>query len=383
MFAADLEAHRAQLTQEIRGKSVLVVGGAGSIGSSFVRALLPFEPASLVVVDTNENALTELTRDLRSSGAYVPDDYLTYPMSYADRVFDKMFRARGGFDIVTNFAAHKHVRSEKDIYSIEALLTNNVIAARGLLELLKEYPPQHFFCVSTDKAAGPVNVMGASKKMMEELIMAYRGDFPVATARFANVAFSNGSLPAGFVERIQKHQPISAPNDVTRYFVSPDESGQICLLACVLGRSGEVFFPKLGKEQTTTFSTVATRFLEAHGYRVVPCSSEAEAIERAKTLHSGSKEYPVFFSGSDTSGEKPYEEFYLPGEEVDTDRFASIGVIRPGAVRTHAEIDRAVDRIQALFESENLQKSDVVEALRSFLGTFDHMETGRNLDSKM
>ena len=230
MFAADIEANRDKLRAEIERKSVLVIGGAGTIGSSYIRAVLPFRPSKLVVVDISENGLTELTRDLRSTyGMYVPEEYRTYPLSFADPVFEKIFRAEQGFDIVANFSAHKHVRSEKDKYSVQALLENNVLKARKLLDLLSEYPPRHFFCVSTDKAANPVNIMGASKKIMEEMIMAYSSRFKISTARFANVAFSNGSLLAGFIDRLMKRQPLSSPNDVKRYFVSPEESGQICM----------------------------------------------------------------------------------------------------------------------------------------------------------
>ena len=246
MFLEDLQQNESKLQNRIDGRTVLVIGGAGSIGSSFIKAVLPYEPQTLVVVDLNENALTELTRELRSSSSIpVPVDYVTYPMDYASGVFSKMFRARGGFDIVANFSAHKHVRSEKDIYSIEALLYNNVINAKKLLDLLSEFPPEAYFCVSTDKAANPVNIMGASKRIMEDLIFSYSEKFPVKTARFANVAFSNGSLPEGFLKRIEKQQPLSAPCDVKRYFVSPEESGQICLLSCILGESREIFFPKL------------------------------------------------------------------------------------------------------------------------------------------
>ena len=254
MFLSDIEKNREALTAKIEGKTVCVIGGAGSIGSSFIKAILPFKPATLVVVDTNENALAELTRDLRSTkGMYVPADYVTYPMDFASPVFEKMFVKRGGFNIVGNFSAHKHVRSEKDIYSVEALLQNNVLHAKLLLDLLTQYPPEEYFCVSTDKAANPVNIMGASKRIMEDVIFSYSDKFLVKTARFANVAFSNGSLPAGFLARIQKLQPLSAPSDVRRYFVSPEESGQICLLACILGENRAIFFPKLEEAQMMTF----------------------------------------------------------------------------------------------------------------------------------
>ena len=282
MFVADIDNNRELLTEKIRDKSVLVIGGAGSIGSSFIKAILPFRPGSLVVVDTNENALAELTRDLRSTrGMYIPEDFVTYPMDFSSPVFRKMFVARRGFDIAANFSAHKHVRSEKDIYSVEALLQNNVIHARQLLDLLSEYPPEEYFCVSTDKAANPVNIMGASKRIMEDLIFSYSDSFPVKTARFANVAFSNGSLPAGFLERINKLQPLSAPSDVKRYFVSPEESGQICMMACILGENRAIFFPKLEEAQMMTFDAIGTALLHEHGYEVLECSTDEEAIEKA------------------------------------------------------------------------------------------------------
>ena len=259
MFLHDIKNNNEAISEKIMGKSILVIGGAGSIGSSFIKSVLRFKPDTLVVVDINENSLAELTRDLRSTkGISVPANYITYPMDFASSVFKKMFVNHGGFDIVGNFSAHKHVRSEKDIYSIEALLQNNLLHAKQLLDLLSAFPPEEYFCVSTDKAANPVNIMGASKRIMEDLIFSYSDRFPVKTARFANVAFSNGSLPAGFLARIQKLQPLSAPLDVKRYFVSPEESGQICMLACMLGNNREIFFPKLEKAQMMTFDEIGT-----------------------------------------------------------------------------------------------------------------------------
>ena len=257
MFEADIQANAEKLTAEIKGKKVCVVGGAGSIGSSFIKAVLRFEPASVVVVDLNENGLAELVRDVRSTeGLYVPEEFRCYTLNFADPIFERIFREEKGFDIFANFSAHKHVRSEKDKYSVQALIENNDIKAKKLMDLLAVFPPKHFFCVSTDKAANPVNIMGASKRIMEDLVMAYNSHFKVTTARFANVAFSNGSLPDGWIHRLQKKQPLAAPSDVKRYFVSPEESGQICMLACILGNGGEVFFPKLGEDQMLTFSAI-------------------------------------------------------------------------------------------------------------------------------
>lgn len=384
MFLEDIENNREELSEKISDKKVLVIGGAGSIGSSFIKAILPFRPATLVVVDTNENALAELTRDLRSTkGMFVPEEYIPYPMDFASPTFRKMFISRKGFDIVANFSAHKHVRSEKDIYSVEALLQNNVLHAKILLDLLSEYPPEEYFCVSTDKAANPVNVMGASKRIMEDVIFSYSDRFPVKTARFANVAFSNGSLPAGFLERLRKLQPISAPSDVKRYFVSPEESGQICMLSCMLGENRAIFFPKLEEEQMMTFDSIATNLLKEHGYKVLQCESDEEAIDKSDTLKAGSDEYPVHYEVSDTSGEKPYEEFYTDTESVDMERFKSLGVITEKQICDREKLEILFDKLEAVFATEDVKKSDVVSIIGEYLPNFSHIETGKSLDSKM
>lgn len=384
MFRPDIDKNREVLYKKIAGKSVVVIGGAGSIGSSFIKAILPFKPATLVVVDTNENALAELTRDLRSTkGMYVPDDYIPYPMDFASPVFDKMFRARGGFDIVGNFSAHKHVRSEKDIYSIEVLLQNNVLHAKFLLDLLSEYPPEEYFCVSTDKAANPVNIMGASKRVMEDVIFSYSDKFPVKTARFANVAFSNGSLPAGFLARIQKLQPLSAPSDVRRYFVSPEESGQICLLSCILGENRAIFFPKFAEAQMVTFDAIGTELLKAHGYEVLKCTSDEEAIDKAEELKKGSKHYPVHYSVSDTSGEKLFEEFVTDTETADMNRFSSLGVITGKQIPDKGRIGALFKEFNAAFDKQETTKEEIVRIMKDYLPNFEHIERGRSLDSKM
>ena len=384
MFASDIEANRVRLREEIEGKSVLVIGGAGTIGSSYIRAMLPFRPSKLVVVDISENGLTELTRDLRSTyGMYVPEEYRTYPLNFADPIFEKIFRAEKGFDIVANFSAHKHVRSEKDKYSVQALLENNVLKARRLLDLLCEFPPRHFFCVSTDKAANPVNIMGASKKIMEDMIISYASRFKITTARFANVAFSNGSLLAGFVERLMKRQPLSSPNDVKRYFVSPEESGQICMLACILGKNREIFFPKLGEEQMMTFSSIADKFLDSLGYGVKHCASEEEARKFAKEMAADSKEYPVYYFSSDTTGEKSFEEFYVAGERVNMERFGALGVIEDVQAREKAEVDGFLEKLTEVLALPGVEKADIVQVMKGFIPNFEHVEKGKNLDQKM
>lgn len=383
MFLTDIEENKEELRKKIEGKSVLVIGGAGSIGSSFIKALLPFKPSTLVVVDINENALAELTRDLRSTkGMYVPEDYLPYPMDFSSPVFEKMFRNRGGFDIVGNFSAHKHVRSEKDIYSVEALIQNNVLHAKLLLDLLVEFPPEEYFCVSTDKAANPVNIMGASKRIMEDVIFAYSDKFPVKTARFANVAFSNGSLPAGFLARLQKLQPISAPSDVKRYFVSPEESGQICMLACMLGKNREIFFPRLEEEQMITFDKIATAFLKENGFEILDCDSDEEAIERAEDLKNGSLKYPVHYSKSNTSGEKGYEEFYTEQESIDLNKLKALGVVTGKDIPDKEKIKALFTKLNKAFENET-SKEEIVAIMKEYLLNFEHIETGKSLDSKM
>ncbi len=383
-FADDIEANKGILSREIAGKSVCVIGGAGSIGSSFIKAVVRFHPRSLVVIDLNENGLAELTRDLRSSAdIHVPDEYRVYTLNFADPIFARIFREEKGFDIVANFSAHKHVRSEKDRYSVQALIENNDIKAKKLMDLLCEFPPKHFFCVSTDKAANPVNIMGASKRIMEDLVMAYNSRFKVTTARFANVAFSNGSLPDGWLYRILKKQPLTAPCDVKRYFVSPEESGQICMLACILGRGGEVFFPKLGEDQMLTFSEICDSFIEAEGFRKKACSNDDEAKQFAAHMPYETTEYPVVYFKSDTTGEKAYEEFYVPGEKVNLERFRSLGVVEGTSRRPMNEIDRFFGELEELFTREDFTKAAVVEAIKRFLPNFEHEEKGKNLDQKM
>lgn len=384
MFEDDIYENRKLILEKIRGKSVLVIGGAGSIGASFIKAILGFEPASLVVVDYNENALAELTRELRSTkGMYIPKDFVTYPMDFASPVFEKMFRRREGFDIVANFSAHKHVRSEKDIYSVEALLQNNVLHAKKLLDLLVEYPPEEYFCVSTDKAANPVNIMGASKRIMEDLIFSYSDKFPVKTARFANVAFSNGSLPAGFLARIQKLQPLSAPSDVRRYFVSPEESGQICMLACVLGKNREIFFPLLEESQMVTFDKIASALLQEYGYEVLECNSDEEAVEKAVELKEGSNRYPVHYTASNTSGEKAYEEFYTDLETIDMNRMKALGVVTGKDIPNKGNIEVLLKKLEDVFDKKDVTKEEIVEIIKAYLPNFEHIETGKSLDSKM
>ena len=381
----DLARFDTDLKKRINGKKVLVIGGAGTIGSFYIKAILKFNIKSLVVVDINENGLTELVRDLRSSTGYnIPEDFISYPVNFGDRVFEKLFRKIGPFDIVANFAAHKHVRSEKDVFSIEAMIENNVLRARKLLDLLVEFPPEHFFCVSTDKAANPVNIMGASKKLMEELIMSYSSLIPIKTARFANVAFSNGSLPLGFLDRINKKQPWSCPLDIKRFFVSPQEAGELCLIACIMGESGDIFFPKLDEEKDMIpFEQIALDLLTTLGLKADICITEEEAKTKALMLNDNSTSYPICFFGSNTSGEKSYEEFFTEEEQVDMISFINLGVIKNSKKRSRKEIDEIINRFYSLFESNEISKSAVVEIINEYLPNFQHIEKGKGLDQNM
>ena len=382
-FENDLINNKEKLTKEIKGKSILVIGGAGTIGSSYIKASLRYHPSELIVVDTNENGLTELTRTLRSdSNIIVPETYLTYPMSFNSDVFYKMAKSHGAFDIVANFAAHKHVRSEKDSFSIEAMIKNNVLDAKRLLDYLKRNKPSHFFCVSTDKAANPVNVMGGSKKMMENVIMSYSKDLKITTARFANVAFSNGSLLYGYIERLLQRQPISCPSDVKRFFVSPKESGEICLLTSILGNSGDIYFPKLNENQLVNFKSITEDFFKYLNKDIKICKTEKEAKEIALKLLDNSS-YPVYFFKTDTSGEKLYEEFYTSEDEVNFELYESIGVVTNSLKPSFSDIELTIKEIETLFKREFYNKKDIIKIMNKILPNFNHIETGKTLDQKM
>ena len=382
-FHDDLIINRKKLINEIKGKSILVIGGAGTIGSSFIKVALNYSPSELIVVDNNENGLTELTRTLRSdSTIIVPENYLTYPMSFNSDVFYKMLKKHGKFDVVANFAAHKHVRSEKDSFSIEAMIRNNVLDAKRLLDYLKQTKPSHFFCVSTDKAANPVNVMGGSKKLMENVIMSYSKDLKITTARFANVAFSNGSLLYGYLERLLQRQPISCPSDVKRFFVSPEESGEICLLTCILGNSGDIYFPKLNEDQLVNFKEITEDFFKYLGKEIKICNNEYEAKEYAINTTDDSP-YPIYFFKTDTSGEKLYEEFYTSEDQINLKKFNSIGIIKNSIKPSFSDVDLIIQEIESLFKSDSYEKEDIIKVMNKLLPDFNHIETGKTLDQKM
>jgi FlaA1/EpsC-like NDP-sugar epimerase len=379
-FDYDLEKFSKSLFENINGKSILVIGGAGTIGSSYIQQILKYKPSKVTVVDINENGLTELTRDLRSSNLldYSPE-YITYPVNLLSDTFDKVFNS-DTWQVVANFSAHKHVRSEKDKISVEALIKNNVFGAIKLLSLCQENPPNYFFSVSTDKAANPVNIMGASKSLMEKLILSQKNNFRVSTARFANVAFSNGSLLDGFIYRLNKKQPLSCPDDIKRFFVTPEQSGQICLLATFLGDSGNIFFPKLDfhKDQIY-FKEIALDFLKKNGFEPELVLSEQEAKEFDFDKYP--TKYPIYFFKTDTSGEKTYEEFFTEEEDYEINKYDSLGFINTPDVKISFE--EVESDFEAVFSNPNSQKSDIINIIKQYVPDFMHIETGKHLDQKM
>jgi FlaA1/EpsC-like NDP-sugar epimerase len=382
-FEADIQNRFNDLENEISNKNVLVIGGGGTIGSNYITSILKFRPARVVVVDTNENGLTELVRSVRSTpGLFVPNEFITYPVNLGDGIFEKIYRHYKPFDIIANFAAHKHVRSEKDIFSIEAMIENNLFNAYRLLQMIEQDQPQHFFCVSTDKAANPVNIMGATKKLMEELVMQFASSLNCTTARFANVAFSNGSLLDGFLNRMMYRQALSVPSDVKRYFVSPSESGEICMMASVLGATGDIFFPKLKEDELTSFYDITNSFLGELGYSMDRCDSETEAKEKSLLIGESGK-YPVYVSASNTSGEKLYEEFYTETEVVDCSTFESLGIVKNDTANKSPKNMAVVEELKKAFKKVDINKSNIVNILSDHITTFEHIEKGMSLDLKM
>ena len=379
-FNEDILKNKNILSNKICDQNILVIGGAGTIGSSYIKQILKYKPSKITVVDINENGLTELTRDLRSSNLldYNPE-YITYPVNLLSDTFDKIFNSET-WQVVANFSAHKHVRSEKDKISVEALMKNNVYGAIKLLNLCEGNPPKYFFSVSTDKAANPVNIMGASKSLMEKLILSKKNEFRVSTARFANVAFSNGSLLDGFIYRLNKKQPLSCPEDIKRFFVTPEQSGQICLLATFLGNTGNIFFPKLDfhKDQIY-FKEIALDFLKENGFEPILVQSEKEAKEF--DFDSNPLKYPIYFFKTDTSGEKTYEEFYTEEEDYEINKYDSLGFINTlDVVISFEEVE---SDFETVFNNSNSQKSDIVRRIKKYVPDFEHIETGKHLDQKM
>lgn len=386
LLAEDVAAHEAELTELVRSSRFLVLGGAGSIGQAVVKELFRRGPRKLHVVDLSENNLVEVVRDLRSSLGYIAGDFQTYALDIGSPEYDAFLRHDGAYDYVLNLSALKHVRSERDPFTLMRMIQVNVLNTDRTARAAAEAGARKYFGVSTDKATNPVNMMGASKRIMELFLARRSRDIDVSTARFANVAFSDGSLLHGFEQRLAKRQPIVAPDDVRRYFVTPKESGELCLMSCLLGESGDVFFPRLSDDlHLVTFAEIALNYLRGRGFEPVLCESEEEARALAATLPDQGR-WPCLFSTSDTTGEKAFEEFHAAGDDVDWSRFANLGVIRDAIVADPAG-DAAVamfeERIGAMRARGAWDKREIVELFTTVVPEFRHQETGTYLDGKM
>ena len=379
----DLKQHAVQLGEEVADSRFLIIGAAGSIGQAVTREIFARHPKTLHAVDINENNLVELVRDIRSSLGYIGGDFRTFALDAGSLEFQALVRSEGPYDYVLNLSALKHVRSEKDAYTLMRMIQVNILNTLLTIDLAKEFGAKKYFCVSTDKAANPVNMMGASKRIMEMFLLRAGDQLPISTARFANVAFSDGSLLHGFNMRLQKQQPISAPNDVRRYFVTPPEAGQLCLLSALLGDSRDIFFPKLSAElNLITFSDIAGRFLETRGYRPKVYQSEEEARQAVATCREKGQ-WPCYFFKSDTTGEKDFEEFFTETEKIDLDQFESIGIVKNGARADDAHLDAFIENINRLRHQGVWAKQEVVDLFMDLLPEFHHLETGKYLDGRM
>jgi FlaA1/EpsC-like NDP-sugar epimerase len=383
LFKTDLVLHTEILNSLVQSSRFLIVGGAGSIGQAVTREIFTRNPAKLHVVDINENNMVELVREIRSTLGYSTSDFRTFAVDCGSREFEALTAAEGPYDYVLNLSALKHVRSEKDPYTLMRMIEVNVFNTLKSLSIARGGGARKYFCVSTDKAANPVNLMGASKRIMELFLLRESITQTISMARFANVAFSDGSLLYGFNQRFAKRQPISAPNDVRRYFITPQESGELCLLSCLLGENRDIFFPKLSEaHHLTTFSDIAVRYLNGLGYDAFECDSEDEARGRAQELISA-KKWPCYFFKSDTTGEKEFEEFFTPAEDLDMERFSSVGVIRNAAIYDPKALDRFEDGVRMLRDSGRWTKPQLIELVFEILPGFSHLETGKYLDQRM
>lgn len=383
LFGDDIASHEEGLSEVVRGSRFLVVGGAGSIGQAVSREIFKRNPRALHVVDISENNLVEFVRDIRSTLGYGDGDFRTFAIDFGSREFDALMAAGDGYDYVLNLSALKHVRSEKDPFTLMRLIQVNILNTLSTLATARAKGAKKFFAVSTDKAANPVNMMGASKRIMEMFLMRESLTIPISTARFANVAFSDGSLLHGFNQRLAKNQPISAPNDVRRYFVTPQEAGELCLMSCVTGGNRDIFFPKLSEAlNLTRFSDIAVRYLESRGFTPYQCETEDEARGRAEELIA-TRQWPVYFFSSDTTGEKDFEEFFTDAETLDMDRFQSIGVILNEPEFEEEKLAAFLAGISRIRAQPNWGKSEIVDLFNEVIPDFDHKETGRYLDSRM
>lgn len=383
LFVSDISGHEEPLYQIVSASRFLVIGGAGSIGQSVTREIFKRDPKILHVVDISENNVVELVRDIRSTLGYIKGDFRTFAIDCSKPEFSALMQWSGSYDYVLNLSALKHVRSEKDPFTLMRLIEVNILNTISTLAAAKTCGATKYFCVSTDKAANPVNMMGASKRIMEMFLMRASLEIPISTARFANVAFSDGSLLHGFNQRFAKRQPITAPNDVRRYFVTPQESGELCLISCLLGENRDIFFPKLSEDlHLTTFSDIAVRYLADLGYKAYECVTEDEARERASELIA-KKQWPCYFFASDTTGEKDFEEFFTVNEVLDMNRFNSVGVIKNEPIFDELKLQYFTDTIEVMRSQSTWDKPEIVALFNTMIPDFAHMETGKYLDGRM
>ena len=383
LFDDDISSRRKELEALVSNSRFLVIGGAGSIGQAVTREIFKRNPLALHVVDISENNMVELVRDIRSTLGYIDGDFRTFALDCGSNEYRALMNSSEGYDYVLNLSALKHVRSEKDPFTLMRLIEVNILNTIKTVQMAKEQGAKKYFCVSTDKAANPVNMMGASKRIMEMFLMRESESMEISTARFANVAFSDGSLLHGFNQRFAKRQPISAPNDVRRYFVTPQESGELCLMSCLLGENRDILFPKLSEElHLTTFSDIAERYVNNLGYAAYHCSSEQEARDRTAELIA-SKRWPCYFFKSDTSGEKDFEEFFTDNEILDMDRFINVGVIKNEADFDNNFLDNFIEVINCMKGQQVWEKAPIVELFNRMIPGFDHKETGKYLDGRM
>lgn len=383
LFKNDILNHHDGLLNIIERSTFLVLGGAGSIGQAVTKEIFKRNPKKLHVVDISENNMVELVRDIRSSFGYIDGDFQTFALDIGSLEYEAFIKADGKYDYVLNLSALKHVRSEKDPFTLMRMIDVNIFNTDKTIQQSISKGAKKYFCVSTDKAANPVNMMGASKRIMEMFLMRKSRDIKISTARFANVAFSDGSLLHGFNQRIQKKQPIVAPNDVKRYFVTPQESGELCLMSCIFGENRDVFFPKLSEKlHLISFADVAVKYLKQLGYEAYMCKNEEEARELVYTLPAQGK-WPCLFTGSDTTGEKDFEEFFTEDEILDLERFENLGIIKNDLKIEEKKLNLFEDKIKELRNNKDWKKGEIVDLFFKMIPGFGHKETGKYLDSKM
>jgi len=383
LFHRDIDSCSIELSRIVSTSSFLVIGGAGSIGQAVAKEIFKRNPKKLHIIDISENNLVELVRDIRSSFGYIDGDFATFAIDVGSVEFDSFIDYDGKYDYILNLSALKHVRSEKDPFTLMRMIDVNIFNTDKTISNAISNNTKKYFCVSTDKAANPVNMMGASKRIMEMFVMRRSLSIDISMARFANVAFSDGSLLHGFGQRIQKNQPIVAPNDIKRYFVTPSESGELCLMSAIFGENRDIFFPKLSEElHLITFSDIAIKYLESIGYEPYICKDEDEARELANILPK-QKKWPCLFTPSDTTGEKDFEEFFTSQEILDMGRFDSIGIIKNSPIFDSEGLDNFQSNIKKMKESMRWTKSDILDEFIKLIPDFAHMEKGKYLDSKM